>query len=195
MNKIIPFIILLLNTLNLNAQADFMLNHFSLYEVGETIVLDWTIKEGSVCNGISVFRSTDGVNYEKIGDLFGVCGDITKAENYTFVDKNPVGASFNYYKLELGLNGFTNPVSVYFADMEGNTSLFAPNPSNGDGTFYYRENGDVVIQIFNGQGQKVYEILSEGKKTNVDLSFLKSGVYQYIIQGEKTKAVGRIVIL
>jgi len=75
----------------------------------DRIILQWTIKKGSSCIGIGIFRSTDAINFEVIGEIKGVCGSTEFAQAYHFIDENPIKNKTNYYVLEMGFSGKTTP--------------------------------------------------------------------------------------
>ena len=170
-----------------------MLEDFMIVQNESSIILDWTIKEGNVCDGLKIFRSEDAQNYEKIGEFFGVCGNISEPQDYTFQDDSPIANSYNYYRLELGFNGVSSPVSIYYVDFGENTSLFAPNPCSDRGVLHFYEDGDVLIQIYDSKGGKVKEFRTIENSVEINLSAFSNGIYYYRIIGESTIYRGRIV--
>ena len=81
-----------------------ILDDFALDLNQGKVLLAWTIKSGSVCNGIQIYRSStgDSVNFDLIEDIQGVCGDLSSPVAYTFTDEDPMPNQVNYYKLLLG---------------------------------------------------------------------------------------------
>ena len=65
------------------------------------VLLAWTIKSGSVCNGIQIYRSTDSLNFVIIENIDGACGDLASSVTYTYTDSEPINNKINYFKFEL----------------------------------------------------------------------------------------------
>ena len=72
-----------------------------------------------------------------------------------------------------------------------------PSPFSSEITFYTEGvSGDVLIQIFNVNGQNVFskkENFSLKNRTTVSLPNVPMGVYFYTIQNEKINLTGKIV--
>ena len=94
--------------MSLFGQEHPILNYFSANLGDNDVYLSWEIMGGGQCNGIQILRSTDSLNYVEIGDVQGVCGSPDFAQQYDFTDESPVENSINYYRLELGVQGFSS---------------------------------------------------------------------------------------
>ena len=72
-----------------------------------------------------------------------------------------------------------------------------PNPFSSEITFYTEGvSGDVLLQVFNANGQNVYskkENFTLKNRTTVSLPNVPSGVYFYTIQNEKVNLTGKMV--
>ncbi len=97
-----------------SSAQETILEKFTATEVNDDIVLNWTIEQGSTCNGIDITRSSDSLNFILIGDIEGICGDQEKSIPYTFVDENPIRNQINYYRLELGSVGSSDIISIKY---------------------------------------------------------------------------------
>ena len=82
-------------------------SNFFLFQDNKQITLHWSIDSGPTCNGITILRSLDTLNFEVIGNILGVCGNITSSQIYYFTDTNPISSNYNFYKLRLGYGQFT----------------------------------------------------------------------------------------
>ena len=63
-----------------NANTQTILGDFDIDQSNGKVLLAWTIKSGSVCNGMQIFRSKDSVNFVLIEDIQGVCTGETQLE-------------------------------------------------------------------------------------------------------------------
>ena len=93
------------------AQPHILLQDFSGYQQDSKITLRWTFRSGSLCEGTQIERSADGLTFNKIGEIPGICGNPGSAFTYTFVDSFPNVNTVNYYRLELGNFGFTSIIN------------------------------------------------------------------------------------
>lgn len=104
-------IILLFETFLVFGQHN-ILERFTGTQLSNIVRLDWTIKGGNTCNGIFVYHSTNDSVYTDIGRIEGVCGSTEASMSYEFEHNSP--SPLNYYKLELGLQGRSDPIVVSF---------------------------------------------------------------------------------
>ncbi|MBK8888479.1 MAG: hypothetical protein IPN46_18895 [Saprospiraceae bacterium] len=116
-------------------QSHYLIKRFDAYKDKNRIILNWSIKKGNSCVGIGILRSENDINYTKIGEIQGICGDNESETNYTFIDESPNHA--NYYVLELGASGITDPpLFVKFISLDGKASKVIPNPAVIQLTFF-----------------------------------------------------------
>ena len=69
-----------------------------------------------LCNGLGIQRSVNGLNFNTIGFIEGVCGSLTEAVRYTFTDSMPPVSSTVYYRIDLGPYGFSDITSLFVVD-------------------------------------------------------------------------------
>ena len=182
------------------AQESSILGRFSITETEGSVFLFWTINQGSTCNGIRVFRSSDALNYEKIGEIVGVCGSSSEAISYSFTDKNPIKNSVNYYKLELGFSGESEVLSIEIIDIEDNGFQIRPNPIKNNGRIYFdndrKEKYHLILYQINGK--IAYETSSSNDYFDFDVSGLFPAVYFFTISeiaSSLVKTKGTILVV
>ena len=114
------------------------IGYFNVSSGGGKVYLAWQLKAGGTCFGIQVHRSADGLNFEEIGGIEGVCGDLTNPESHSFTDDDPPVNQRVYYRLELGLGNFTEAL-----EMEPDPNMVL-HPRENPYIFYeeYIEEGD-----------------------------------------------------
>ncbi len=88
---------------------------FTAQQWGNHVVLSFTLRAGMQCWDVQIQRATDGLPFQTIGIIPGVCGSSSSEETYRFVDSMPVPNATNYYRIDLGWAGLSQSVSVYFA--------------------------------------------------------------------------------
>lgn len=163
MQKIIIGFIFFFSTWNLVGQQHYLLSNFNGFKGSDRVILNWTIKRGSTCIGIGILRSTDDLNYEVIGEIRGVCGSTEFAQAYNFIDENPVRNKKNYYKLELGFSGRTEPpIVLEYFDVSGVGYKMIPNPIQTSARLFFENpnNSKHFLKIYNSAGQFCAQISS-----------------------------------
>lgn len=183
---------------SLSVEGQQFLSHFSIAEGGGKVVLNWTIDAGNTCLGIDIIRSTDGQNFTSIGTIGGVCGDLTKAVSYSFVDQAPVVNQTNYYKLLLGLDQESDVLSVEIVDLGSTGYQIRPHPVHQDGLLYFQNDSgeNHVLSIYQLNGHLLSEQETSADHFILDLGIWPAGLYPFRItdaQTGKVKAKGKLV--
>ncbi len=194
-NTILLFQVLLVS---LSVQGQQFLSHFSLAEGNGKVVLNWTIEAGQTCLGIDIFRSTDGQTFSSIGSIGGICGDLTKAVSYSFVDDAPVTNQTNSYKLLLGLDQESKVLSVEIIDLGSAGFQIRPHPVHQDGVVYFQNDflDKHVLSIYQLNGHLLSEQETSDDHFILDLNIWPAGLYPFRItdsQTGKVKAKGKLV--
>ncbi len=178
-----------------------ILDDFALDLNQGKVLLAWTIKSGSVCNGIQIYRSTieDSLNFELIEDIQGVCGDLSSPVAYTFTDENPLQNQVNYYKLLLGGQEFSEVLGVEVLLIPSNSYLLKPHPivSSSSLYFYNSNNNDVELKVFDDFGSVVYKNQTNSNRFILDSSMISSGLYYFTLENKSNKSIinGRALFL
>ena len=178
-----------------------ILDDFALDLNQGKVLLAWTIKSGSVCNGIQIYRSTieDSLNFELIKDIQGVCGDLSSPVAYTFTDENPLQNQVNYYKLLLGGQEFSEVLGIEVLLIPSNSYLLKPHPivSSSSLYFYNSNNNDVELKVFDDFGSVVYKNQTNSNRFILDSSMISSGLYYFTLENKSNKSIinGRALFL
>ena len=180
------------------AQSHPILGKFYISENEGDVYLNWSIIEGSTCNGIQIYRSTDSTNFSQIGEIYGVCGSVSFEQPYDFTDNNPVKNKVNYYRLELGNQGFSQIVSVEIIDIESNGYQIRPHPANSETKIYFDNNTNREQQLilYNMNGIEVFTSTTKEDFFLLKTSFLQSGLYFFTISisGNPPTAQGKLLV-
>ena len=165
-----------------NAQPHPILSEFNVQKTGSRIYLSWTIKEGNSCLGTSIFRSVDSIQYERIGEIFGICGNDSIPQEFSFIDGEPVANKKNFYRLELGNTGFTEVVSVFYLT-PGSVLLF-PNPAHGQLNIRFEndKSQEAILILFDGYGRIIQSVATKENQFRFPTQSLASGIYYYHLQ-------------
>lgn len=165
------------------SQNESVIPYFRGSEFSGKVFLEWEVMQGNTCNGIDVLRSTDSVNFEKIGDIEGICGSTQASIRYTFTDTAPIVNEINYYRLSLGGIGFSWVIEVevrFFG--KGKYSLF-PNPVVATSELHFDNDlgQSVVLSIVDATGVVVYSSTGTGEFFEVPADCISNGNYMFRI--------------
>lgn len=180
------------------AQSHPILGKFSISETEGRVFLSWSIIAGSTCNGIQIYRSTDSINFSQIGDIAGVCGSVDFEQPYDLTDNNPVKNKVNYYRLELGNQGFSQTVSIEIIDIESSGFQIRPHPANSEAVIYFDNNTkqEQQLTLYNMNGIAVFTAVTKEDFFQLNTSLLQSGLYLFIISvsGNLPTAQGKLLV-
>lgn len=177
------------------AQQETILDYFEATENQEKVLLKWAISRGETCNGISITRSTDSLFFESIGRIEGVCGSPEFQQPYSFVDEAPLKNQKNYYKLELGTSDFSNVISIKIIEKNEEGYQVIPQPIRNKGKIYFN-NPDyekAVLQVFQLNGQQLYEETSQVDYFKLHINNYPQGLYLFSIHTKNQTIKGKFI--
>jgi hypothetical protein len=180
------------------AQNIDFVSDLKITEVEQSFLVSWVIDSGQTCQGQNILHSTDGINFEEVGRISGVCGSLLKAEPYIFTHLEPEPNSVNYYRIELGGYGLSAIVSSFLIEITENSAVIYPNPVSSLFTIKWnnRNSSKVVIKLSNQQGQTFSQLESNSDTVLLDATSWEKGFYYYIITIEDTGKVisGKLIV-
>lgn len=176
---------------------------FEATRVDEDAHLNWSVASEHNNDHYDVLRSTDGVNYEVIGEVLGA-GNSDQPLSYDFTDKgiSSVGAQILYYQIrQVDIDGsfsFSNEAEIVLDhSLEIGLSVF-PNPTADYVYIDYVTNGasDVTVEILNVKGQQLYTHNSQDPvgKVKVNAKDYDAGVYLVRVFNETGVQTTRFVV-
>ena len=195
-----PLLIILFFIISLigRTQENPILGHWAISYNESEVTLDWTIVSGNTCQGIYIWRSTDGYDFEEIGHIPGLCGSISEPIDYVWQDPGPAELTTNYYRIELGGQGLSTVKSLFVDKLIQTGALVYPNPATENATLIFKpsSSGSIDIQIYNSLGYIVRsEQAGPNDRIRIDASGLGAGTYLYNIIGSEGTTTGRFIIL
>ena len=188
--KLISTILLLTIVLISNGQNPVVLDNFSASESSGDVLLNWTMAKGSTCNGTEITRSTDSLNFEIVGEIEGICGDVEESVSYFFKDAAPVLNRKNYYRLEFGLGGSSDIITIEIIGLNVEGYAIFPNPITTTGRIYFsNDKGEQhELHIYNINGGLSRRYFSSTNYFDLSRHGFSSGVYLFTILAEKSDA-------
>lgn len=155
------------------------LDDFSVFQHGEDIYLSWVIAKGNTCNGISIERSSDNIAFEEINYIPGICGNAAYPQPYSFVDAHPLKNQVNFYRLELGLQGYSETRSVEYLYVENDGFQIRPNPAVDRVLLMFENTNrrEHSVQIYSLRGELILEQTTNNSVFDLEISDIPAGVY------------------
>jgi hypothetical protein len=193
-HKVSLFILVLLTSfvqIKVCAQEAIILDGFTGIPGSTEVQLRWVISAGQTCNGTFIERSTDTIHWNTIGDIPGICGSSSAPVPYNFTDESPVKNTINFYRLELGGQGYSPLISVPFYDFTEQGFVVIPNPADDFTTVYFStsETEAYTIKLFSLSGILMQQYTGTGSSRKLEISHLAAGTYIFVILREGKKNV------
>jgi hypothetical protein len=171
------------------AQESIILDGFVGVPQAQQVQLRWVISAGQTCNGTVIERSADTIHWETIGDIPGICGSSSEPIPYNFIDNTPAGNTINFYRLELGGQGYSPVIGVPYFDYSDNGFVLIPNPAYETATLYFSTSvtEKFIVLLFDITGRMAQQYSGTGGSCSMDIAWLPSGNYLFVIlrQGKK----------
>ena len=163
------------------SQNEDVIEAFSASEFNNKVLLAFSITQGNTCNGVEIFRSTDSLNYTKVGSIEGICGSTQETIKYEFTDSDPVINNVNYYRLLLGGFGYSWVVSTEVIDVSGADYLLNPNPVTytSELNFDNESNDLITLKVFALSGELVHSESTIGEQFVLNRLDYNSGLYLF----------------
>lgn len=186
--------IYLLFPMLLPAQEHPFISAYGLTVLEGGIRIDWTIQGGSTCDGQEVERSTDGIEFIPVHRIDGICGDPTIAVPYQWFDDGPPEFSTVYYRIKLGVDGYTSERSVFFDQLTTSELRFFPSPMAEAATLVLNIPGSSTfdLRIWDASGRIVLERMGiPGASTLIALPGVSPGTFSYRANSKGRSFTGR----
>ncbi len=161
-----------------------------------SVLLKWTTSTETNSSHFSIERSSDGRNFEKIGQVEAK-GLSVSNQNYQYVDVKP-GTGKVFYKLEqVDKDGLTTQKGIRAVDIRKGALpiwVVAPNPVRANNLQITTENiyGKVQVKLMDTQGKILYSQAIEARDGTIRLPTarpLAPGLYYLYVEGYGTKPV------
>ena len=178
-------------------QETYILAGFTGVPQASQVQLRWIISAGETCNGTLIERSTDTIHWQSIGEIPGVCGSSSAPLPYNYIDDSPVRNTINFYRLELGGQGYSKIIGVPYYDYTSTGYVLMPNPVTDRALLYFGNSANeaFTISFFTLTGQKLMQHTGSGGSYTVEAKSFASGTYLFVISRQGKKNVsGKIII-
>ncbi len=177
------------------AQEHPFITSYELTELDGAIRIEWSIF-GGTCNGQDVERSTDGSNFGTVHRIEGICGGSETPVPYNWTDPEPPEFTTVYYRVKLGVEGYTSVKAVEFDQLTTSDQRFFPSPMNGSATLVLNVQNGAAVDLFihDASGREILALIGlPGPTLALELPSATSGTYSYRALSDGRVFEGRFV--
>lgn len=162
-----------------------ILRSFSAVKQPNGVNLKWVIIGGRQCDGTRVFRAGEALQFELIEHIEGICGSQSDDVTYSYFDNSPKSNSYNFYRLEMGLQGFTDTVNVFFEDFGLDRYLLLSETQSQAYRILFSNdlNREATLNIYDISGRAIYQDQTIGNDFQLSSVNWDAGVYVFRISG------------
>lgn len=164
------------------AQEHPFLADFSAIVREDQVQLEWTMVAGTTCDGTQVERAVNGGDWQVVGGISGLCGDVNAPVAYDWTDDGPQELSTLAYRLKLGAQGYSSTQQVRFERLTLRDHLAFPSPADEQVVLLFREAGTAqgVLDVFDRTGRPVMAPLQvRGERAELDVRAWPAGIHHY----------------
>lgn len=193
----IVFILSLLGSIHAQ-DGHTILRNFSARQEGNTVLLTWVIKGGNTCQGTRIHRFENDSAFVQIGEYDGICGSASSDEKYEFADIAPLPNQTNYYRLELGHQGYTNVIQADFYTYSDKGYIVLGNPLITSSTIVFDnpKGEEHELSMYDANGKLVLQQPTEKTKVKIYNEGFKNGLYTFVISTNKEAMItGKILVM
>jgi hypothetical protein len=175
------------------------LTSFEVIVVSNDVQLTWTTASEKNNDRFEIERSTDGINFVKVGTVKGN-GTTSLPQLYNFMDENP-GVGVHYYRLkQVDFDTQFEYSKIKSAEIVGTVTIRSyPNPAQNllnievTDTRLGEINGTIVL--YNAAGaEMIRESMVGSNRIQLDVSQLPSGSYLLRYQSEEMISTFKVII-
>ncbi len=198
-NQLVVYLLILINLMNYTwAQKHPILDNLNIFSLEKKIFIQCVISSGSTCNGIFIYQSFDSLNFDVVGHINGVCGDVSEPKSYEYVIENPIKNKDLFFKLEFGDYGFTEIIKLHVLDTREFQYQIRPNPFKNKTKIYFNNefNKKSTLSIYSSNCFKLKEFETQSNVFELDLENFPSAIYFFTIKIDTKNVVlnGKFII-
>ncbi|GEM_PF-699732 len=164
------------------AQEHPFLSDFTATVREDEVLLEWTMVAGTTCDGTEVERAVNGGDWQLVGGISGLCGDVNAPVAYDWTDDAPQELSTIAYRLKLGAQGWSSTQQVRFERLTVREHLAFPSPAQEHVVLLFREAGTAegVLDVFDQAGRPVMPALNvRGERAELDVRTWPAVIHHY----------------
>ena len=165
------------------AQEHPFIADYVLTELDGGVRVDWTIQGGNTCDGQEIERSTNGVDFQAVHRIEGICGDPSFAVPFQWFDTTVPEFSALHYRIKLGAKGYSTVKSIVFDQLTSSSERFFPSPMGEQATLLINVPASAAVQlrVVDMTGKEIMnDLAAMGPKHTISMVGSPAGCYVYI---------------
>jgi len=158
-------------------------------------LLTWATSSEENSKQFDVYRSTDGSNWEKIGEV-AAAGNSTSRKNYQLIDGTPSLTKKNFYKLKIvDLDATSKESTIRWVTFSGNSAItLFPNPVRGKLVINGLQEAKEVI-LFDAVGKLLQRVRVTSASEEISMERYARGAYNVQIVGNNGETLQTTKVL
>jgi predicted aminopeptidase len=165
---------------------------FEASEVNGEVLLKWETASEINNDYFTIFRSSDGMNWESIDEISGA-GNSNITQRYTYLDQYPFPGR-NYYRLkQTDFDGQYELFDAILINVAFPNSRFRVYPNPSEGVFIVEGNGiayeQILLRDHTGRILKIDVSTNSANSIQIDIRAFSDGIYFLQIMGVVHKLV------
>lgn len=156
MRVLITLCTLIVFTFLLQGQEGFY-RDFEAVPQSNEVDLEWVIVAGNSCVNTYITRSLDGIDFDTVGTIAGLCGDDDEDLLYAYTDTAPTVNRVNYYRIQFGNVARSTVLPVEVIDLTKQSYQLVYDPALAKYTLYFSNPGrnEVTLETYAYNGQRL----------------------------------------
>jgi hypothetical protein len=175
------------------------LSDYRLIEENNKALITWTTSAGFTCEDITIEHGTDTAEMSEIYKYPGVCGSSSKEEKYTYLFRDIVYNSTNYFRINLGRYGTSPLLTIRIVKLDGLNPIVYPNPIQPTSLLVFSnpDRNEAQITVSNALGQQVGNpVNTRGSQVTLSAFGINTpGTYYLLIDLNGIRSRGKFTVL
>jgi hypothetical protein len=164
------------------------LESFILFQNNDQIDVIFTLSAGYTCIGMTLQRSSNGVNFKDVKTIFGVCGSLEFPSRYQITDDNPIKNQENHYRILLGHNDISEVKSLPFIG-HGDKKYLLRDYGNQKEIVLKEFHRNLNLTIISIDGSMIESREVNSKNILLNSSNYHRGIYLIVIRDESHNTI------
>ncbi|MBK7038332.1 MAG: T9SS type A sorting domain-containing protein [Chitinophagales bacterium] len=179
-------------------QSQTVFKDVTAIQFGDSILVDWTLTGGNTCYDMYLKRAEDGITFENIFSVSGVCGGSTD-QYYNFIDSEGLKSGTTYsYKITAS-NGTLESETVHIQYINaGDVQIFVyPNPTTSDIniTIDNKYTPRFLVEFYGADGQLISKSMQYENLFTLNTDQMSANPYLIKITTEDGIVFGQKIIV
>ncbi|MFT4522835.1 MAG: hypothetical protein ACI8ZN_001787 [Bacteroidia bacterium] len=161
--------ILIINS-SASAQVEEYLVRFDVQSSQNKVLITFTTSKGFTCEDVIIEHGTDTNSLTPIHTFLGICGARETEESYAFVFENPTLNATNFFRINLGVYGLSDAVSLRLLGGLANQPRVIPNPISSSSSIYWSNSNAELCEVYilNKHGIELGRLTTSGSTAGIN---------------------------